>query len=198
MKKVIGIIIGLLVIGYILDAYIDNRATQKAERIEKEKVKEKTEEIIDQLISRNEAIEDWGEELSEDDKYRMDPILTIELEKVWLKSQPILFLGAVKDISTYDETRYEVVVEQNIFLNSEYFFTELQLSLVSDKNTIDAFLENHPDLLKDFGLNNGVAVVAKIESIESKNILSSNGETEEVKIGSGKLEEIQYIGKVRL
>lgn len=198
MKKVIGAIIGILVIGYFVNAYLDSKATQEAKKIEKEQAKQEARAIITQLVSRYGAIENWDEELSKDDEYRMDPILTIELEQVWLKPQPILFLGAVKDISTFDETRYEVLFEQNILFNSRYFFTELQLSLKADKSLVDKFLKDHPNLLKDFGMNNNVAWIAKINSIETKNILSDDGTPEEVKIGNGELVEIRYIGRVRL
>jgi len=198
MKKIIGVIVGLLVIGYFVNAYLDNKATQEAERVEKELAKEEAEAIIAQLVSKYDAVENWDEELSKNEEYRMDPILTIELEQVWIKSQPILFLGGVKDISSFDELSYEILIEQNIFLNSKYFFTELQLSLTASKNVIDTFLSNHPELLKDFGLNNNVALIAKINSIETKNILSDDGEIDEVKIGKGELIDIEYIGRVRL
>lgn len=63
--------------------------------------------------------------------------------------------------------------------------TELELSLFSDKNKIDTLLEEHPDLFKDFGLKNGVAVVARINSIKTTYVAGEEGERNEVKTGHG-------------
>ncbi len=77
------------------------------------------------------------------------------------------------------------------------FGTELQLALQCPKQRVDSFLKDHPDLFKDFGLKNGVAVVADIDEIETIIVSGSEGEREEIKIGKGKCIDILYTGDVQ-
>jgi len=65
-------------------------------------------------------------------------------------------------------------------------------------NKVDSFLKEHPDLFKDYGLKNGVAVVARIYSIRTIYVPEEEGECEEMKIGDGKLIDILYTGDVIL
>ncbi len=130
--------------------------------------------------------------MSRGERFRFDPILTVELEQLWLQQRPILFVGSIKDIATHDNTRYEISVERGRYSSFDYMFeTELQLSLLSEKEHIDYFLKNYPDIFKNYGFNNGVAVVARINAIKTTTILG-----EELKIGVGELVEILHAGDV--
>ena len=150
------------------------------------------------MVSRTGAIDDWEQRLSKGEKYRLEPILTIELERLWLQNHPILFIGTVKDIATHDQTQYKVLVERNLFNSFEYMFdTELQLSLLSGKEQIDSFLQKHPGLFKNDGFNNGVAVVAHINAIRTIYVPGEEGGREEIKIGDGELVDITFTGDVQ-
>ncbi len=61
---------------------------------------------------------------------------------------------------------------------------------------IDAFLKDNPKLLTDDKIENGVAVIAKINDISSSNEHNVDGEPIEIRIGHGNLLEIIYIGDV--
>ncbi len=63
------------------------------------------------------------------------------------------------------------------------FGTELLLSLLSGKVKVEFFLKEHPDLFKDYGSINGVAVIARINSIRTIYVLGEGGEREAMKIG---------------
>jgi hypothetical protein len=76
------------------------------------------------------------------------------------------------------------------------FGTELQLSLLSQKEYVDYLLKKNTGLFKNYGFNNEVAVVARINDIKNTAIPRKDGEREEVKIGVGKLLEIMYMGDV--
>ena len=195
MKKIVWIIIIITLGGYFINFYMENRAKRKAERAEEEKIELAMKTAITQMASRTNAVTDWEKSLSKGNKFRFEPILTIELEQLWLQQRPILFIGTIKDIATYDQSHYTVLVERNLFSSFEYMFgTELQLSLVSKKDRLDTFLKKHPDLFKDF--KNNIAVVAHIDSIKTTYVSGEEGEREEVKIGNGKLIDILYIGDV--
>ena len=77
------------------------------------------------------------------------------------------------------------------------FGTELQLVLQCPKQRVDSFLKKHPDLFKNFGFKNRVAVVADIDEIETRIVSGSEGEREAIKIGKGKSIDMLYTGDVQ-
>lgn len=187
MKKIIYVLVALLVGSYLVNSYLENKATREAQRRAEEQILQAAKAAVSQMVSRTGAIDDWKLQLSR----ILEPVLTIELEKLWVRPRPILFTGTVKDISTADLSRYTVVVESD--------FAALQLSLISTKKIIDSFLEKHPDLFKDYGRNNEVAVVARIHSVRTHTVPYSyyDGDfgtlgVEEVKIGDGELIDITH------
>ena len=197
MKKFVWAIIAIAVVGYFIDSYMVNKAKREAEKAEAERIEQATKAAVTQMATRTNAVSDWEESLSKGERFRFDPILTVELEQLWLQQRPILFIGSIKDVATRDNTRYEISVERSLYGSFDYMFgTELQLSLLSEKEHIDSFLKKHPDLFKEYGFNNGVAVVARINAIKTTTILGEEGEREEVKIGVGELVEILYTGDV--
>ena len=198
MKKIIWIVIVAAIVGYFFNSYMENNARREAERAEAERIEQATKTIVSQMTSRTNAVGDWEAGLSKGEEFRFEPILTVELERLWLQQRPILFIGANKDIATHDQSQYLVLVERNLFGSFEYMFgTELQLSLISSKDRIDVFLKKHPDLFKDYGFKNGVAVVARINSIRTIYVPGEDGGREEVKIGDGELIDIVYTGDVQ-
>jgi hypothetical protein len=198
MKKVIWIIVVLAIAGYFVNSYLQKRAKREAERAEAERIEQNIKSSVAEMVSRTNAVDGWDRQLSKGERFRFDPILTIELEKLWLVNRPILFIGAIKDIATHNEVHYIVSVEKSLFGSFDYMFdTELQLSLISPKQRIDSFLNQHPNLFKKYGFNNGVAVIAKVNAIRTIYIPGEEGERDEVRIGDGELVDIVYTGRVR-
>ena len=197
MKKVIWIIVALVVGGYFVNSYMENKAKREAERAEAERIEHTIKSAVAEMVSRTGAINDWEPRLSKGEQFRLEPILTVELEKLWLQNRPILFIGSVKDIATLNQSQYTVLIEMSLFGSFEHMFgTELQLSLLSSKERIDSFLEKHPDLFKNYGFNNGVAVVTRINAIRTTYVPGEEGGREEVKIGVGEMLDIIYTGDV--
>ena len=197
MKKIVWIVIAAAVIGYFINSYTVNKAKREAERAEAERIEQATKTAVSQMASRTNAIPDWEARLSKGERFRFEPILTVELERLWLQQRPILFIGAIKDVATHDDSQYEVLIERSLYGSFDFMFgTELQLSLLSSKSRIDSFLKEHPDLFKDYGFKNGVAVVARINAIRTVSVPGEEGEREEVKIGDGELLDILHTGDV--
>jgi len=197
MKKIVWAIIVAAVVGYFINSYAVNKAKREAEKAEAQSIEKATKTAVTQMATRTNAISDWGETLSKGERFRLGRILTVELERLWLQQRPILFIGSIKDIATHDNSQYVISVERSLYDSFDYMFeTKLQLSLLSEKEYVDSFLKEHPDIFKDYGLNNGVAVVARINAIKTTAVLGEEGEREEVKIGVGELLEILYTGDV--
>lgn len=170
---------------------LKGRLKEEAEKAESERVTQTIKSAVAESVSRTRAIHDWESRLSRGERFRSEPILTVELERIWLQNRPILFIGSIKDIATHDESRYRVTVERSIFGSFDHMFdTELELSLLSTKEQIDSLLKKHPDLFEDYGFNNGVAVVARIDTIRTIYVSSQEGGRDEVKVGNGELIDV--------
>ena len=197
MKKIIWVLIVVAVAGYFFNSYTENKARRDTKRAELEKIEQTTRAAVSQMAARTNAIKSWEETLNKGERFRLGPVLTIELERVWVQERPILFAGAIKDIATHDESQYLILVERSLYGNYEYEFdTELHLSLISSKEKIDSFLEEHTELFKDYGFSNGVAVVARINSIRTIYVPGEEGGHDEIKIGEGELVDITYTGDI--
>ena len=198
MKRIIWIIAVVMVIGYFFNSYVQEQARREAERAERaetERIEQVAKVNVSEMASRTNAVSDWEENLSKGDRFRIEPILTVELERLWLQQRPILFLGAIKDIATHDQTHYIVTVERSLFSSSDYMFeTELQLSLLSNRDQVDHFVTEHPDLFEGYGFNNSIAVVALVKSIRTAYFLGEEGQYGEARIGDGELLDILYTG----
>jgi hypothetical protein len=124
----------------------------------------------------------------------MTPILSIELEHAWQGKRPILFLGVIKNISSIDNTNYRVEIEKGLINSNHQFASELRLSLKVAKKQLDAFLADNPKLAKSNGIDNGIAVVAKVQSISVSERPGEGGDMIDVKTGNGELVELVYTG----
>ncbi len=199
MNKIIGVIVALLLAGYFISSYVENNAKREAERLKVEQNEKRIRTSVQELAFRFDGVTDWDTQLGNGNSYRFEPILTVELEKLWLTEKPILFVGRILDIKTEDGDNYTVVIERNLLSSlGNMFSTDLQLSLVAPKNIIDAFLNTHPDLFKGLGFDNGIAAIARIYSIETIYISGEECIREEIKIGYGKMLDLEFVGQVRL
>ena len=197
-KMVLIIVVVLFVGGYFVNSHIAKKAKETAEKAEKERTKESTKAAVAQLVKRTNAVENWEDNLSRGDQFRSQPILTIELERLWLTDRPILFVGTIKDVATKDKENYSVEIERSLLGSLEHMFaTDLRLALQCPKQSFDSFINDHPDLFECDGLNNCVAIVAAITEIETRTVPASEGETKEIKIGKGKCIDMLYTGDVQ-
>lgn len=194
MKKVIGVIVVIAVIGYLVNSYMDKAATREVRRVkadtrevrgvEADKREQAIKSAVSQMVSRTGAIDDWESVLADGKEFQLRTFLTIDLEKVWLQDRPILYIGKILDIASHDQSLYRVIVVPDFLVNSKYTFSMVfELSLLADKAVIDAFLADHPNLFDEFNNQNGVAVVAQIAAIRS-----------ETTVGEGELIDIVYVG----
>jgi hypothetical protein len=196
---IVAFLVALLVGGYFVKSHIARKTKEAAETAQEERIKESIRAAVAQLAKRTNAVENWDEILSKGNRYRFQPILTVELENLWLTDRPILFAGKIKDIVTKDTQNYLVEIERRLLGSFENMFaTNLRLVLQCPKPMIDSFLNDHPDLFKGIGLDNRVAVIASITEIETKTEPGSEDEAKEIKIGKGKCIDILYTGDVQL
>ncbi|MBM4275914.1 MAG: hypothetical protein FJ134_15865 [Deltaproteobacteria bacterium] len=200
IKRLILIIISVLVCAFFINYYFENRAKEQAKeaerKVERKMIEESIKKSVEHLVERTNAIDNWEESLKKGEKFRLEPILTIELERIWLTDRPILFIGAIKDIFTADKESYIIQIEKSLFSMGKYaFLTEIIFELKYPKEKLDLFLTANPDIFKGIGFKNGIAVAANIKRIEKK-IVSIGEERHEITIGKGDCIDIVYIGDV--
>ena len=97
---------------------IENNRIREEKLIEKEKQAETIRADVNALARAHGARSNWVTTLSGGSQYRFKPILSIELERVWINNGPIVFWGSLKDIVTLDENHYEVMFERTLWASS--------------------------------------------------------------------------------
>ena len=141
------------------------------------------------------AATDWVAKLNKDNNsYVFTPILTYELEKVWVTKKPILFIGKISDVKIKNEKEYTVIISRDFLLNKTNFTTDIELSVTAPKNDIDSLIKNH-DVVSKFTFDKAVTVIAKIDSVSTQFLLNQDNHKHEVKTGNGKMLDIQFLGR---
>jgi hypothetical protein len=199
LKRVVALSILALLGIYLAKNYLDKRAEDAAKEVaataERERTYRATANAVAMLVARTRAITDWEKILSKGQEFREAPILTVELEHLWVQRDPILFLGSITDIKTRTQQEYIVDFEKSLFGSFRRLFeSTLRLSLSCDKKLVDSILLGHPKLFDKPGSTNEVAVVAKIESIRNESVNNAEGEIKDVKVGEGQCIDMVYTG----
>jgi len=191
----------LLAVGaYCINSYLENEAKRELVEAEKQRNWQATQQAVKlavaQMASRTSAVSDWASQLS-NSKSLTDPILMVKLERVWLQNHPILFLGNIKDIATLDQLNYTVSVKNPVGIRG-LRNRKPELSLTAGKERIDSFIKKYPNLFKGRSRREGVAIVARVNSIRTIHIAREGGGTNEIKVGEGELIDIMHIGPLVL
>ena len=199
LKRIIWICALIALVAWIAQTKIENGRVKDEERAEAQRISSKIKSNVAALAKANGATSNWVKSLSNGEEYGFKRILTIELEKEWANGSAILFLGVLNDIATLDDSHYQVRFEQSLWSSLDTMFdAELKLSLKAEKSIIDKFMSTNPNLLEDYWFNNGVAVAAQIEEIESSQIADTEGLITEVKTGKGILLGLVFTGDTQL
>ena len=192
----------ILILVYFLFIYESPKSKELKLEIERKEQVEKEHRIARDLklknwIEKDNPVVFWDSILCKGERFRQSPIYSSELENLWIKEgKPILFKGVIIDLKSLDSLNYNIILERNVMITFDYFFiTHLRLSLSCTKTKIDTFMkENESQIDEKFGSFNQFFVIAKINEIESSEILGNNSEPVQVRIGKGELIDIVYYG----
>ena len=190
LKKLAWIVPLVIVAAYLWNDYQDNEE-KKAKLAAERRV---IQESVHNLASRSGAVTDWEEKLSGEEGIRLDPVLTAELQQLWIGSQPILFIGTIEDISVLSKEEYVISIIHDEMLSSYIFVSNpLGLRLRCHKELAEPLLRN---IQKDKdALFKGVAIIARIDSISTERyVANEEGGTENAKIGHGECIDVLYLG----
>lgn len=201
MKQVFIVLLVVACVAF----YLWNERIEMEKKAEAERITNLQRAEVTAMATKWNAVIDWESKLSNGQQYRLSPVLTVELERLWLTDRPIMFTGVVKDVLTGGNDNYTVIMEKSLIVGSEIFFlgTPLRLELECPPDMFESFLKSHPEVTNGPYLQNGVTVIASIESIQTKTITNpgdgegNEGGDEDLKIGRGKCLDLLYTGSIR-
>jgi hypothetical protein len=194
------ILIGLVVIAaaaFCVIYLIRHEFTSPGKKSEAAARRSVTQVVSSDLVQKNSASDTWDQELCQGQPARLTPVLTMELEKVWLTDRPILFVGKIVDIKTEDKDNDRLIIDRDAFwaatLSRPLLKAALRISVLCPKATVDSFVAANPDYLDPA---NGIAVVAKIEAVETAaEAPGGAGGPGPVKIGQGRCVDLMCLRK---
>jgi len=190
LKKLAWIVPLLIAAAYLWNVYQD-KEEKKAKLAEELRAIQAS---VHNLASRSGAVTDWEEKIAGAEKIRLDPVLTAELQQLWIGSQPILFIGTIEDISVLSKEEYVISVIHEE-MSSSYIFvsTPLGVRLRCHKELAEPLLRN---IQKDKDtLFRGVAIIARIDSISTERyVVDEESGPESARIGHGQCIDVLYLG----
>ena len=95
LKRILWSCIAIALISWIVHKSIENNRIREEKLLEKEKLAETIRADVNALARAHGASSNWVTTLSEGKQYRFKPVLSVELERVWINNGPILFWGSI-------------------------------------------------------------------------------------------------------
>jgi hypothetical protein len=196
IKKLIVAVILVAVAAYLVNNWLKDRKEKQAALDARKRHSEEIVNSVDSIAKESNAIGNWDIVLTRgDSSFRYTPVLTIELQKLWLVDRPILFVGKICDVSRESDSLYVVTVQRGDLGSKVHFFgTELFVSLRCSKSLADTILATMIPV--DWTNSNGVAVVARIARVLSTRQFDKEGEAIQTITGEGDLLAIVPTGDV--
>jgi hypothetical protein len=200
MKRTFKIIIPislvvLLVVFFVTRAVKSHRSYKtrlQIEKAQKEQIESNVILAIENLIKQHNAFE-WAKEIEDrSETLSFAPVLTVELEKLWLNNRPTFFIGIVKDVQTLDQEYYLLRLQG--FGAQPLSHLDYELELKCPRHKVKSLIGEHPNVIN--GYKSGVAVVASIEEIKTTMEFVNEGENRSLRIGKGKCIDMVYMDDI--
>ena len=144
---------------------------------------------IKKLEIKYDALINWPEGLVNANEFRDRPIFTIELQKLWIDTKPIIFIGNLIDISRIEKNKVEVTIKFDKF-REHLILDSLFIKLTCDSAKAEKIVSEAPNL--DNYLSSNIVAVAKIKTVES---FLEAGKQEKLLTGFGECLELIPIYK---
>lgn len=128
-----------------------------------------------QLVKVHGAIHDWLERLMGGEAVRLAPVMSTELQQVWLAGRPILFLGTLRDIAANPDGSFKVLLRHDPFAASGLLgAAEFLISTVCSPEQSKSLLSIASNKSR-LGLFAELAAVLKVNAISSKGMRTAEG-----------------------
>ena len=188
----------LAALGYWGYSTWQSSVEKNRQQVERQAQKEKLKSRITEVALKYGAVIDWPSRLTRENRLRDLPVLSAELQDLWINSKPILFVGKVRDIIRTSEEAVLLSIDYGwadpIFghgieaLNAAGLRVKVQCA-----NALAAPLIAASSSSVAYSPFSNVALVANIDMIESSTERGEKGEPIEVRTGTGKCIDIVLI-----
>ena len=196
MKKILFAVLALGIGAIFVYSANTNRVEKQEQKRIESALTKSIQNVVLNMVQRNNAFDDWDTALTEGDSIRTGPVMTIDLERLWMQERPIMFSGLISDIKTYDAQNYTVTINRNLLNSITMITANLSLELRAEKKLIDDFILKWPQVKNDSAYDDSVVVIAKITSVRTDTVPSEDGSGKRTSTGEGILLEIAYTGQV--
>ena len=186
----------LAVLGYWGYSSWQSSVEENRQEVERQAQVEKLKSKITEVALKNRAAVDWPLRLARDNRFGNSPVLSIELQDLWINGKPILFVGTVTDIVRTSKETVLLSIDYGwadpIFGQGTLFSTILRVK-AQCANALAAPLIAAASSSVAYLPFSNVALVANIDMIESSTERGEKGEPIEVRTGTGKCIDIVLI-----
>lgn len=180
-----AVVIVIMIAGYF---WFREKTQRDAEKAKEELRIEGLREQVRVLSQSVDAVDDWEDQLVGEEDFRTKPVLTAELQAIWLTDKPFLFIGLLDNAIQLADGDYQLSIR---YFRSTYFFIDVRADLRCSAEITDGIIRNRqPDLSP----LDGIAIIASFESITSETYLSEDNVRVEEHIGHGECIGAIYLG----
>ena len=91
-----------------------------------------------------------------------DHLVTLDLERVWLTSKPILFIGRLADLATADSDNYRVIVEHDFSPRLTFVLQRVRMETMCPRAALSAVASARKE---DPSRRGAIAVAVKVRGV---------------------------------
>lgn len=182
-RRLLSTVVTLFVCYLAYSIYQSNIASAKA-KADRERATEEVSAAIRQVALKDGAGIGWPDKLSGGEKYVDSPLLTAELQRVWVTGRPILFIGKLTDIVANADGSYQLYVAYTHNENRPWFLkTKLEVRLDCPRETGTSLIDSVATKRDYFGTD--IAITATIRTVEVSKTTDAESAATSVLTGRG-------------
>ena len=164
------------VLGYCANKQYENYRRDTALKMAVAELKAKIIAELRGVVTLHSADALWSKELVGSSSIRMSPVMSAEVQQVWQRGKPILFVGVLQDVEKISDKSYAVVTRQSGLLGEYSFFsTEFQITVECSPDVTAPILKMARSSSR-LPIFPDVAVVTVISNISSHQMPGKDGE----------------------
>lgn len=183
----VGIVIGAI-------AWWQVRVESERKKVAEEQKRQALKASVLDMAANVDALTDWERTLTGGERFKTSPVLTAELQKLWLNNRPILFVGYIEDIIANEDGTYQMQVGHGFNTSFIFLGNDIKVNLRCPGKIVAPIIEaSKRNIIGELGA--GVAVTGTIERIASAVGKDSEGNSTSILTGYGGCLDAIYLGE---
>jgi hypothetical protein len=133
---------------------------------------------------KHRADAEWPGKLAGKDGRRLSPVMSAELQDLWMTGAPMLLVGNVRDIARDSDGSFRVLVEYSEFGLRHSFSTKIGMNLKCSPEITGPLLDASKRKIYT-SIFPDTAVVAKVDSVTAERVPATDGDSQVRLLGQG-------------